>query len=265
MMARLTADQRANLPDRAFAYVDSLGRRRLPIHDEAHVRNALARFERVAFESDAARERARKRLLAAAKKYGVVPVGFITGQFELERSQRSAERASLPTGSVTFLMLDIEGSTALLHRLGDEYAGLLVDVRRLMRRCVLKSNGHEVDARADEYFAVFQGAGDAVTAALAIHRRLAEHPWPDGAEVRVRAGVHGGRPTLTDAGYVGLAVHTTARICATAKGGQTLVSARVHAAIEGTGVRMQSRGVFTLRDIPEGLELFEVGGRTPRS
>src|SRR5207245_2180821 len=79
-MARLKATERARLPDSAFAYVDSRGRRRLPIHDEAHVRNALARFGRVAFEDDAARERARKRLLNAAKKYGFGPVGSTTGQ-----------------------------------------------------------------------------------------------------------------------------------------------------------------------------------------
>ena len=79
-MAKLNARERASLPDRAFAYIDSEGRRRLPINDEAHVRAALGRFERVRFENDAARERARRRLLIAAKKYGIVPVGFITGQ-----------------------------------------------------------------------------------------------------------------------------------------------------------------------------------------
>jgi hypothetical protein len=81
-MAKLTSTDRAKLPDSAFAYVDSKGQRKLPINDEAHVRNALARFDRVAFESDAARERARKRLLNAAKRFGIVPVGFIDGQLE---------------------------------------------------------------------------------------------------------------------------------------------------------------------------------------
>lgn len=85
-MARLNARERANLPDRAFAYIDAHGNRRLPIHDEAHVRNALGRFERVRFEDDAARERARRRLLNAAKRHGIVPVGFITGQLRSERT-----------------------------------------------------------------------------------------------------------------------------------------------------------------------------------
>jgi hypothetical protein len=101
-VAELTKKERAGLPDRAFAYVDSQGHRRVPIHDEAHVRNALARFDRVAFEDDAAEERARRRLLNAAKKYRIVPVGFVTGQVRKLRS-RSSGVEGLPTGSVTFL------------------------------------------------------------------------------------------------------------------------------------------------------------------
>jgi hypothetical protein len=100
-VAKLTKKERAGLPDRAFAYVDSQGHRRLPIHDEAHVRNALARFDRVASEDDAAEERARRRLLNAAK-YRIVPVGFVTGQVRKLRS-RSSGVEGLPTGSVTFL------------------------------------------------------------------------------------------------------------------------------------------------------------------
>ena len=84
-MSRLSARKRARLPDRAFAYVDARGRRRLPIHDKAHVKNALARFNQVVFENEAARERSRTRLLNAAKKYRIVPVGFITGQLQSER------------------------------------------------------------------------------------------------------------------------------------------------------------------------------------
>ena len=86
-MSKLDAKKRAKLPSTAFAYVDSKGRRRLPINDEAHVRNALSRFTQVAFEDDAARERARKRLLTAAKKYGIVPIGFMTGQLKRGRAR----------------------------------------------------------------------------------------------------------------------------------------------------------------------------------
>src|SRR6266487_3219434 len=97
-MARLKTSERALLPDSAFAYVDSRGRRKLPIHDEAHVRNALARFGRVSFEDEAARERARERLLNAAKKYGIVPVGFITGQLRSEGRHAAAGRLVIELG-----------------------------------------------------------------------------------------------------------------------------------------------------------------------
>src|SRR5437870_9822250 len=97
-MARLKTGKRARLPDSAFAYVDSRGRRRLPVHDKAHVRNALARFKQVPFESDAARERARKRLLNAAKKCRIVPVGFITGELQSERRHATAGRLVIELG-----------------------------------------------------------------------------------------------------------------------------------------------------------------------
>src|SRR5258706_9469032 len=97
-MSRLVSSKRAKLPASAFAYIDSRGRRRLPIHDEAHVRNALARFNQVAFEDEAARERTRTRLLNAAKKYGIVPVGFITGQLQSERRDATAGRLVIELG-----------------------------------------------------------------------------------------------------------------------------------------------------------------------
>src|SRR5919108_831759 len=97
-MARLKPRKRAGLPDRAFAYVDSRGRRRLPVHDKAHVRNALARFNQVVFENDAARERARRRLLNAAKKYHIVPVGFITSQLQSEQRHATAGRLVIELG-----------------------------------------------------------------------------------------------------------------------------------------------------------------------
>lgn len=170
-MAKLTKKERAGLPDRAFAYVDSQGHRRLPIHDEAHVRNALARFDRVAFEDDAAEERARRRLLNAAKKYGIVPVGFVTGQVRKLRS-RSSGVEGLPTGSVTFLMTDIENSTALVERSGDSYAEVRDAVQAIVRRAVAASSGREVDARADECFAVFEAAASALDAGISIQREL---------------------------------------------------------------------------------------------
>ena len=145
-MATLGSTARAKLPNTAFAYIDSTGRRRLPINDEAHVRNALARFSRVAFEDEAARETARQRLLRAAKRYGIVPVGFITGQLQSERELARREaggkaQVHLPSGFVTMLMTDVEGSTALVHRLGDRYRELINELRSFLTEAIVARNG----------------------------------------------------------------------------------------------------------------------------
>jgi class 3 adenylate cyclase len=260
---KLTAAQRAKLPDSAFAYIDSAGRRRLPIHDEAHVRNALARFDRVRFQDDAARERARRRLLNAAKKHGIVPVGFITGQLRTERSNAAEGRVRrLPGGTVTFLLSDIEGSTALLERLGNRYGALLEDVRAIVREAVLEAGGVEVDARADEFFAVFERPAPAVLSAVSVQRALAERRWPGRVECRLRIGIHTGRPTVTGSGYVGLSVHTAARICFAANGGQILVSGETRAALERrmpTGVSLAALGRHRLPGLGRTQALFQVG------
>ena len=265
-MSRLSAKARAQLPDGAFAYVNAKGQRRLPIHDEAHVRNALARFNQIRFENDATREQARKRLLTAAKKHGIVPIGFITGQLASERLEgesrgRDAVPRNLPTGQVTFLLTDIEDSTGLLRRVGDGYASILGDVRRLLRRAVQRSGGSEVDARADELFAVFERPVAALEAAIAIQRSLSSRAWSDEAGVRVRIGVHTGRPTLTESGYVGLAVHTAARICATGHGGQIVLSSAAARTVETSlpeGVALRELGVHRLQGVPDPEPLFQL-------
>ena len=251
-MAKLSARERAELPDRAFAYIDSNGVRRLPINDEAHVRNALARFDRVAWEDDDARDRARQRLLNAAKRFGIMPVGFINRQLG------SSRRPSLPTGSVTFLLTDIEGSTALLRQLGDDYAGLLRDVRACTKKAVAGAGGHPVDSHGDEFFAVFERPDAAVQAAIDLFAELRGWSWPGGVDVLVRAGIHGGRPTLTDTGYVGISVHTVARICSVAHGGQIVVSSH---AVEGAtppGVRYRSLGEHRLAGLAKAEALYQV-------
>jgi class 3 adenylate cyclase len=254
----LSATARARLPDSSFAYIDSQGRRRLPIPDASHVRNALARFDQVDFEDAAARERARERLLRAAKKYGIVPLGFFDGQL---RKAGAANVRSLPRGMVTFLLTDIEGSTRLLQRLGDDYAGLLRDVRTVIRTSVRAASGHEVDARADEFFAVFRRPPHALEAAIAIQRSLREQAWPQKADVRVRIGMHTGRPTLTDTGYVGLAVHIAARVCYASHGGQILLSSAAHGAFTerlAEGLSFRSLGRFSLHGLAEPEALFQV-------
>jgi class 3 adenylate cyclase len=265
-LPELAASARARLPDSAFAYVDSQGQRRLPIHDASHVRNALARFEQVAFEDDGARERSRQRLLRAAKKYGIVPIGFFDGQLRKERAQteitaRARDIASLPRGTVTFLLTDIEGSTGLLRKLGDGYATVLRDVRALIRRSVLDAGGHEVDARADEFFAAFRQVGRALDAAVGIQRSLQKREWPDSVEVCVRIGIHTGRTTLTETGYVGIAVHTAARVCSAGHGGQILLSAAARELLtvdRPGGISFRSLGRYTLAGLTEPEALFQV-------
>ena len=254
-MAELSASRRARLPDTAFAYIDSQGRRRLPIHDESHVRNALARFGRVAFDDEAAREKAMKRLLRAAKKYRIVPVGFVTQQL------RARSRPSLPTGTLTLLFADIEDSTGHLRRLGDRYASLLTDVRTILRRSVRSHGGTEVDARADELFAVFASAPSAAEAAVAVQRAMRDRAWPDGVPVKVRIGLHRGRPTQSDGGYVGLAVNTAARICEAGHGGQTLVSAAAAEAMgesPAAGVSLTRIGSHRLRGLRDPQALLQL-------
>jgi class 3 adenylate cyclase len=252
-VAQLTSKERAQLPDSAFAYIDSHGRRRLPIHDAAHVRNALARFGQVAFEDEAARDRARSRLLRAAKKHGIMPIGFINAQLQPQRK--------LPTGHVTFLLTDIEGSTDLLARLGDEYAELLAGIRRRVKEALRRAGGHQVSARGDDVFAVFEGAPAALAAALAIQRAMRAGGWPGGVEARLRIGLHRGRPALTDTGYVGLSVHAAARICYSAHGGQIVMSSAVRAALGNgleAGVSLSDLGAWRFRGLPEPIEVFQV-------
>ena len=266
-MARLDSTKRADLPDSAFAYVDSRGRRRLPIHDEAHVRNALARFSQVDFEDEPGRERARKRLLNAAKKYGIVPIGFITGQLQSEREfgeLRAREPVQLPSGFVTMLMTDIEGSTALVDRLGDRYRELINDVRAILEDTASTMGGQVVETRADEFFAVFEQPRAAVDTAVGIQRELRGRSWAEDLEVRVRVGIHSGNPTLNNGNYIGMAVHTAARVCAAAHGGQILVSGATRKAARGStpnAVRYRSLGEYRLRGLPEPVPLFQVAAK----
>jgi class 3 adenylate cyclase len=257
-MAPLGAKARAQLPDSAFAYIDSRGRRSLPINDEAHVRNALSRFNQLRFEDEEARIRARTRLLRAAKKYGIVPIGFIAGQL---RAQPAAGAPTLPVGLVTLLLTDIEASTPLLQRLGDGWPGVLSETRGLLRSAVSDGGGHEVDARADEFFAVFGDASAALKTALAIQRRSLARAWPAGDEVRLRIGLHAGRPTLTETGYVGLDVNTAVRVCSAGHGGQIVVSGDLRELLDASsleGVAFGELGFHQLRGLPAPIALFQV-------
>jgi len=252
-MATLRAKDRARLPDSAFAYIDASGKRRLPIHDASHVRNALSRFNQVKFEDDDARDRARGRLLRAAQKHGIMPIGFISAQLR--------NQGKLPTGTLTFLLADIEGSTDLLERLGDDFGPMLSEVRKRVRAAVRAAGGQEIAARGDDLQVVFETAPPAVEAALAIQRAMAEGGLPGGRDVRLRIGLHRGRPTLTDTGYVGISLHATARIGFACHGGQTVISGAVQSAVADSlpkGVSLKDLGAWRFRGMPEPIEIFQV-------
>jgi len=116
----------------------------------------------------------------------------------------------LPTGTVTFLFTDIEGSTYLLQQIGESYTNILAEHRQLLRTAFHAHRGHEVDTQGDGFFVAFARARDAVSAAVAAQRALATHPWPQGVTVRVRMGLHTGEPQLssgTTSAWTSIALH----------------------------------------------------------
>jgi class 3 adenylate cyclase len=250
-MGTLDSERRAQLPDSAFAYIDSKGKRKLPINDEAHVRNALARFNQVRFDTEDDREKTFQRLLAAASSHGIAPVGFVSRRLQ---EARRAGRPDLPSGQVALLLADVEGSTALAESMGDEYPGLIEDVRATMREIVTAAGGYEVDARGDEFFAAFADAVDGLRAAISVQRDMRR-------DVRLRIGLHCGAPAVSDTGYEGLAVHVLARVCSAGHGGQILISVATRSEMDGRlpdGVDLESLGAHVLHGISDPMELFQV-------
>src|SRR5579875_1936843 len=161
----------------------------------------------------------------------------------------------LPTGLVTLMFTDIEGSTNLLHRLGDAYGDVLADHHRLLRAVWQEHRGVEVGTEGDAFFVAFRDAGDAVAAAQAAQLALRRYVWPRGFEVRVRMGIHRGTPQVRDAEYWGIDVHYAARVCAAAHGGQVLLSDSVATAVD---VPSEDLGMHALKDFPTPRRLFHL-------
>jgi class 3 adenylate cyclase len=153
----------------------------------------------------------------------------------------------LPGGTVTFTFTDIEDSTELLKRLGDDYRDVLTSHRRIVRDTFTARDGIEIDTQGDAFFFAFSRARDAVTAAVDAQRAHAAATWPGGADVRVRMGLHTGEPAVHEEGYVGLDVVRAARICTVGRGGQILLSETTRALL-GSG-------------LPDGVSVFPVGQR----
>src|SRR5438874_3473881 len=159
----------------------------------------------------------------------------------------------LPTGVVTLLFTDVEGSTRLLHELGDDYGNALQEHRRRLRAAFAEHEGVEVDTQGDAFFVVFARASNAVAAAADCQRALA------GGPIRVRMGLHTGEPRLTEEGYVGLDVHKGARIAAVGHGGQVLMSEPTKALVD---TEVRDLGAHRLKDLsaPERIYQLEIDG-----
>jgi len=172
---------------------------------------------------------------------------------------------ALPTGTVTFLFTDIEGSTRLVQALGDGYRELIELHGTLIRDAVSAEGGIPFGSEGDAVFSVFADAARGVAASAAAQRALAGARWPGGAEVRVRIGIHTGQGALGGENYIGLDVHRAARIAAAGHGGQVVLSGATRSLIEGAlpeGVHLRDLGPHRLKDLsqPEDLYQLEIEG-----
>jgi class 3 adenylate cyclase len=168
---------------------------------------------------------------------------------------------SLPAGTVTFVFSDVEGSTELLKRLGDRYADLIADHRRIVRETFGEHGGVEIDCQGDAFFFAFARARDAATAAVEAQRAHAEHEWPGEERVRVRMGLHTGEPAVGDEGYLGLDVVRAARICTAGQGGHVLLSETTRALLGASlpdGVSVHPLGERRLKDLDEPERVYEL-------
>jgi class 3 adenylate cyclase len=163
---------------------------------------------------------------------------------------------SFPTGTVTFLFADVEGSTRLVQTAGGAYASVIADVRRLLRAEISACGGIEVDATGDELSAVFEEVQPALQAALAGQAKIRDHTWPDGLVVKVRMGLHTGVPHLDEEGYTGLDVIRASRIASAGHGGQILLSST--AAPFATGVETRDLGTHRLQGLPDPERIHQV-------
>jgi YVTN family beta-propeller protein len=171
--------------------------------------------------------------------------------------------ADLPSGAVTFLFTDIEGSTRLVKQLRDRYGEVLADHQRLLRAAFAAHGGYEVDTQGDAFFVAFTSARDALLAAVEGQLALLSHEWPEGVELRVRMGLHTGQAVAAGGRYTGLAVHRAARIGAAGHGGQILLSQATQALLEDEEedlhVFLRDLGEQRLKDLDRPVRLYQAG------
>ena len=191
---------------------------------------------------------------------GVSPNAYI-GRADQVLDCRKPPMRMLPSGTVTFLFADIEGSTRVLQQLGNRYVQVLSDYRQLLRHTIEEAEGWEVGDPGDACFAAFPRATDALTAAVAAQRAIADRSWPDGVVLRVRMGLHTGEAQAVGAEYVGLDVHVAARICGAGYGGQILVSDAVRVLIKEhlpPGVSLRDLGQHRLKHLVYPTHIYQV-------
>jgi len=167
-----------------------------------------------------------------------------------------------PSGTVTFLFTDIEGSTVLLRQLRDAYGDVLETHGRLLRQAFESAGGQEIDTQGDSFFVAFRRPKDAVVAAVSAQQALSSEEWPGGANVRVRMGIHTGDASLAADRYLGLSVHRAARICSAGHGGQILISQTTHALLEDDEEELpgalRDLGAQRLKDFDRPVKLFQL-------
>jgi len=178
---------------------------------------------------------------------GVEPSGKTRALYEglLKGEKKVRPTSSPPTGTITFLFTDIEGSTRLLDKMGDQYTIALSDHHEILRTSIQKWNGREMDTQGDSFFVAFTYAKDAVLCAVEAQRALIAHSWPQGESLRVRMGLHTGEPLIASIGYVGMDVHRAARIGDASHGGQILLSQTTRELVE--------------QDLPKGMSILDLG------
>ena len=176
------------------------------------------------------------------------------------RGSKLTAMTALPTGTATFMFTDIEGSTKLVQELGPDYATLLARHYELIREACDRG-GAEVGTEGDSFLAVFGTAGDAVEAAIRVQRAFAAEQWANGADVKVRIGIHTGEAELAGDVYVGMDVHRAARIMSAGHGGQILVSEATRALISHAlpgDATLKDLGEHRLKDLPAPERLYQV-------
>ncbi len=262
---RIEADLRLGRHGELVGEIEALVAAR-PLRERirAHLMLALYRSGRQS-EALGAYQEARRALV---EEFGIEPTRALQ---ELERRillqdpsldlEPAPRHLAESAGALTLLFTDIEGSTRLIHRLGDSYAGVLLEHRRLLRETFEAHRGRIVDSHGDSFFASFERPAAAAEAAAAAQRALSSHQWPGGVQLKVRIGLHTGNPVVVADGLVGLDVHRAARICEAAYGGQVLLSRETAELLGQEGpseIDIQDLGEHALRDLTEPEHLFQL-------